>query len=124
MDVLVPPAPPDPDTYMSPRHGWTCFHCGETFFTVEAARGHFGPTPLAEPGCVIQVRRRDLLYALREAEAELARYRAEDSDKDRAMHAMQAEHAAALRCAEELGYERGLRDGRSIAATAPVGDPV
>lgn len=33
------------DTYPAPRHGWTCFHCGETFKTEEGARIHFGETP-------------------------------------------------------------------------------
>jgi hypothetical protein len=52
--------------------------------------------------------------ALRRAEAELARYRAEDSDTDRAMHGMRADHARALIRAEELGYERGLRDAANV----------
>jgi len=40
----------------------------------------------------------------------LARYRAEDSDADRAMYRMQAEHTVALRREEEKGYLRGLVD--------------
>lgn len=34
------------DTYPMPKHGWTCFHCGETFKTPGKAREHFGRTPL------------------------------------------------------------------------------
>lgn len=34
-------------TYTAPEHGWTCFHCGETFKTPDAARLHFGQAPSA-----------------------------------------------------------------------------
>lgn len=47
---------------------------------------------------------------LDELDAELARYRAEDSDKDRQMAAMACNHGEALRREEEKGYERGVRD--------------
>lgn len=63
------------ETYAKPAHGWTCFHCGETFTTFGSARDHFGATPNAEPGCLIKVRlgeERGLLMALRKAEAVLA----------------------------------------------------
>lgn len=44
---------PQPDgTYPAPRHGWTCFHCGENFKKEEAARAHFGPTPDWTPECI------------------------------------------------------------------------
>ena len=60
------------DTYEMPMHGWTCFHCGETFKTPGGARDHFGSEPLAEPGCKIKAgEERGLLMALRRAEAEL-----------------------------------------------------
>jgi hypothetical protein len=62
-------------TYTKPAHGWTCFHCGETFTTFGSARDHFGATPNAEPGCLIKVRlgeERGLLMELRKAEAVLA----------------------------------------------------
>lgn len=39
-------------TYNAPRHGWTCFHCGETFHTEVGARLHFGETPQAMPECL------------------------------------------------------------------------
>jgi len=103
------------DTYQKPPHGWTCFHCGETFTTPGSARDHFGGSIDAEPGCLIRVQlgdERGLLYALRQAEADLARYRNEDSDTDRAMHAMRDDHQRALLREEEKGYARGLADGR------------
>lgn len=101
------------DTYNMPEHGWTCFHCGETFTTPGAAREHFGPTPNAEPGCVIKVQpggERGLLSALRKAEKELAAYRDEDQTLAREITAMQSRHYDALMSAEEAGYARGLRD--------------
>lgn len=42
-------------TYLQPEHGWTCFHCGETFTTPGGARDHFGESPNAMPGCAIKV---------------------------------------------------------------------
>lgn len=105
-------------TYPMPEHGWTCFHCGETFTTPGAAREHFGPTPESEPGCCIKVRlggERGLLGALRNAEAQLAKYMAEDSDSHRTMIAMQIRHSDALMAAEEAGYARGLRDGIAMS---------
>jgi hypothetical protein len=61
-------------TYTTPEHGWTCFHCGETFTTVGGARDHFGAKPDAMPGCMIRVQlgdERGLLMALRRDEARL-----------------------------------------------------
>lgn len=51
--------------------GWQCFHCGEVFTTVGAARDHFGASPTAKPGCIAKVglgNERGLQMALREAE--------------------------------------------------------
>ena len=58
------------DTYESPAHGWTCFHCGETFHVPAQAALHFG-APNAKPGCEMRIAKgeeRSLLYALRMAE--------------------------------------------------------
>lgn len=40
-----------PDTYPSPKRGWTCFHCGSTFYTQFGARLHFGKRPNEVPAC-------------------------------------------------------------------------
>jgi len=61
-----------------PEHGWTCFHCGETFTTVGSARDHFGGMPDKQPGCMIRVQlgdERGLQMALRTAEDEIERLR-------------------------------------------------
>jgi hypothetical protein len=107
---------PARDTYPAPPHGWTCFHCGETFMHPNAARLHFGASITDEPKCQISAHR------LRAMEDELRRYRDEDTDLHRQLRSMETDHAVALRREEEKGYARGLRDARaesrSIAAEA------
>ncbi|PWC57832.1 hypothetical protein TSH7_25140 [Azospirillum sp. TSH7] len=104
------------DTYPTPPHGWTCFHCGETFIDYDRAREHFGFDPSAEPGCRIKLgAERGLLMALRKAEKECAdawfAIHNETTDAAKAYYAASARHQEQLRTAEEAGYERGLRDG-------------
>lgn len=86
-------------------NAWRCFHCDEVFTSSETAAEHFGPRIYSDPACTINAAR------LRELEAELARYREEDTDLHREIHGMQAEHHTALRREEEKGYTTGLRDG-------------
>jgi len=65
-------------TYPAPKHGWTCFHCGETFRSPGSAENHFGKTPASIPGCLIKIQTGDeraLLMALRDAENRAADYR-------------------------------------------------
>lgn len=78
------------DTYPRPRHGWTCFHCGDHFPAncEEAAREHFGPTPSWTPACIERrtLGRDRLLELSREArasehEAVQARIRAEENEE-------------------------------------------
>lgn len=60
------------DTYTKPEHGWTCFHCGETFTKVGVARDHFGAMPDVIPGCMLRVQKEDelgILMSLRKAES-------------------------------------------------------
>lgn len=44
------------DTYPAPPDGWICFHCGERFRSVNAARDHFGERPSHVPACQITTR--------------------------------------------------------------------
>lgn len=104
--------------YQKPKHGWTCFHCGETFTTEGAARDHFGFEPSADPACRIKAgAERGLLMALRRAEKDAAdawfAIHSETTDAAKAYHAQATRHHEQLRIAEELGYERGLADGRA-----------
>lgn len=105
------------ETYNMPPHGWTCFHCGETFKTPGAARDHFGFSQAGDPACRIKVgAERGLLMALRKAEQELAECRAEAPREveaiAREMVRLQSMHADALRAAEEMGFKRGVADMR------------
>jgi len=41
-----------------PPHGWTCFHCGETYTDYWAARAHFGtPHMKVKPRCIRRAER-------------------------------------------------------------------
>lgn len=115
---------PAPDTYPTPRHGWTCYHCGETFTTPGAAAFHFGAKPDATPGCLLKVKvgdERGWLIEIRKLEAErdeLLRERcAEDSELHRALQAKEADMQVAVRRAEEQGYARGLADAKKYPET-------
>lgn len=72
----------EPDTYMPPEHGWTCFHCGDTFTCEKTARTHFGATPDAVPGCLLRMQEGDrpMLRLVRSLEADVAKLRAEAED--------------------------------------------
>ena len=91
---------------------WRCFHCGVVFVKHCDALEHFGiPHTLTTTACRVDAKR------LREIEAELAQYRNEDTEKDRAYYKLEADHNVALRRAEESGYAKGLRDGQALRAS-------
>ena len=97
---------------------WRCFHCGDAFTKAQEhwAREHFGADQDALPVCQMRVPgEHHLLTILRKLEAELRRYREEDTDLWRSLYAMSADHAQALRREEERGYEKGLRDARKTS---------
>jgi hypothetical protein len=79
--------PSESDTYPTPPHGWTCFHCGETFLpTLEGqimAKRHFGFDVNATPGCIekLTAPERSLLLRIRASQAENDRLRAEAEDE-------------------------------------------
>ncbi len=89
---------------------WRCFHCDEVFTNRKYAAEHFGVDQTAEPACKLSHSEGHILTALRKAQEELDRYRAEDNDILRAYTCLEAEKAEAVRKAEELGYDRGVRD--------------
>ncbi|PCG09692.1 hypothetical protein COA17_07510 [Sphingomonas ginsenosidimutans] len=103
------------------RGGWRCFHCNEHFTSVHRARLHFGRDETSEPACIIKTGAEgSLLKALREAEEAaddaIQAMHAESTDAAKAYHAQRCRHTQALTAAEELGYERGLADGRALSA--------
>jgi hypothetical protein len=113
------------DLVVTDKVHWRCFHCGETFLLAQKrwAQEHFGIDQGATPACLIRSAGENaLLSALRDAEAQLEVYRAEDGKILRAMAAMQSDHATALRHQEELGYARGLRDARDAEKCPEPGE--
>jgi hypothetical protein len=115
----------DRDTYALKWPGWICFHCGEHFRRdqVQQAREHFGATPDYTPGCLekLTAGERGLVGQVRALEAELARYREEDTDLHREIRSLETDHALALRREEEKGYARAVRDLQDPAALAELG---
>lgn len=106
---------------------WTCFHCGDTFKDERCARLHFGRDETSEAACVIKAGAEgSLLRALRNAEEEaddaIQRMQNESTDLAKAYHNQRCRHDQALIAAEELGYERGLADGRGLSAPMPSKD--
>lgn len=63
-----------PGTYLPPKEGWCCFHCGVVFKIPAAARDHFGKRPDGKPLCLIKVglNERPALMHIRELEAQIA----------------------------------------------------
>lgn len=113
MQAVDPAHMIDDAHYAMPAHGWTCFHCGDTFKTPGSARLHFGADPMKDPACQIKtLEERGLLMALRKVEGELETYRTEDTELHRQIHAMSSDHSQALIREEERGYAKGLHDGR------------
>lgn len=109
------------------RIHWRCFHCGDGFTKAQErwAREHFGATELETPVCLIRTAGEGaLLTALRNAQDELDRYHAEDTDLIRAMYAMRSDHAQALIREEERGYNKGVTDARAegLANWRPIAD--
>lgn len=97
---------------MTKRKTWRCFHCDEVFRGVVRAELHFGAHQNSTTACQIDATK------FRQMEAELAKYREEDTDLHRQIRSMECQHQQALRRAEEGGYDKGLRDGMKAANAA------
>jgi hypothetical protein len=117
------------ETYPRPKHGWTCFHCGETFRTPGEAAAHFGAAPDATPGCLLKVQlgeERGLLAALRKAEAEIKQLRAQNEQQDYEAanyHGMVSElrrYFAGASTAHQAFLHLDGVEGRAMAAEAIV----
>jgi hypothetical protein len=90
---------------------WRCFHCDEVFTTVVDAAFHFGYADLEKPACLVDA------VELRNLQMDLRRYREEDTDLHRALHAKDSEMQQAVLRAEEAGYARGLADAKKHPET-------
>lgn len=101
---------------------WRCFHCDEVFTSQRCARLHFGSEDGDPPACIIRGSEHGLLEALRDAENQAAEawsaMHDELTDVHKAMYRMSSRHQGSLISAEEVGYARGLADGRNEAGRA------
>lgn len=103
------------------ERAWRCFHCDDVFTSERCAAAHFGRDESCEPACRIKAGAEgSLVVALRRAEKDAADAWAaihnETTDSAKAYHAQASRHHEQLRITEELGYERGLADGRELSA--------
>ena len=95
---------------------WRCFHCDTVFRSAFEAGIHFGADCAVTCACVLP-HEQHLTEYIRDLEAQLDRYRAEDSDVMRSIMTLEADHRQALIRAEEDGYNKGVRDTTPIVST-------
>jgi hypothetical protein len=95
------------------RKQWRCFHCDAVFTSRHEAGIHFGADMAGTCACVLP-HEQHLVKHIRDLQAELDRYRAEDSDVMRSIMTLEADHRQALIREEEKGYERGVRDMKAF----------
>ena len=117
------------ETFPFSEHGYTCFHCGDTFTTFGAARDHFGFDPSWDPACRIKIgEERGLVMELRKVQLKyielLERQLEEDTGMVREIYSLGTEHRRAVVDAEQRGYERGLADGSELKALAPLPEDI
>lgn len=102
---------------MANRKTWRCFHCDDVFTSKRKAAVHFGYDNNSTPACFIVGAAGSLIEILREAEKQVddawIAIHDENLDCHKAMRAQSARYQSAITAAEELGYERGLRDART-----------
>lgn len=113
------------DTYPRPRHGWTCFHCGEHFKGTDdgeaEARAHFGPTPDWSPLCIERRLQSDdaLLMEARRSRDEAARLRLQVDEQAQVIASFVADLKSQFSGAQTV-HEAWCRldamEGRAIAA--------
>ena len=87
---------------------WRCFHCDEVFITKESAMAHFGKYDGSLTACELSKVDGGLAVTVRRLEDELGRYYVEDSDMDRKLNGIFADHRQALIREEEIGFAKGL----------------
>lgn len=117
------------DTYLAPRRGWTCFHCGDHFASddagIAAAREHFGPTPDWSPECLERrgTPTEQLVQRTRTAEADALAFRDQRDAAETETESAQAElstvrHRFGVKYMHEAWDMYHAMEGRSLAAEA------
>ena len=114
-------------TYPKPKHGWTCYHCGETFTTWGAAEDHFGKTPAARPGCILKVQlgdERGLEMELRKVESDRDEWKARALAAEDEQESLQGRLSEFERIAgggvHELRCKLDSMEGRVVTANALI----
>ncbi|OHV24930.1 hypothetical protein EOS93_25270 [Rhizobium sp. RMa-01] len=97
---------------------WRCFHCDDVFTDKRQAALHFGCDETSEPACKIKAGAEgSMLEALRRAEAEaqtaISAMHNESTEGWNAYYNIVTRASQQAEAAENLGYERGLQDGRT-----------
>lgn len=114
------------DSYPMPAHGWTCFHCGETFTKPGSAADHFGDDPSQRPGCVMKLANGDrgLIMELRKAVRQGQRLadRNENLEYQLGTAAHGYQRIAGARNGHEAFMAYDAMEGRAITAEAIVAD--
>lgn len=105
------------------RKQWRCFHCDEVFIRLACAAVHFGNDGTRTPACQLKSHERHLVEYIRDLEAQLDGYRADDSHVMRSIYTLEADHRRALNRAEEEGYNKGVLDMRSAHSSAGLLPP-
>lgn len=85
---------------------WRCYHCSELFTKRQEAALHFGRHEYDKPACGFDVEHIRWLEAQHRLSCE------EDTAALRTISRIIGEHDTLRRRAEELGYERGLKDAK------------
>ncbi len=88
---------------------WRCFHCDQVFRSEHQAGIHFGSDEAATCACVLP-HEQHLVEHIRDLEAQLDSYRADNVPILKSIMALEGDHRQALLRAEETGYSRGVRD--------------
>lgn len=101
------------------ERSWRCFHCDEVFYTMDAARAHFGSSEIDETACKVDG---GLAAAFRDLESRWRQCLHEDCPAMRGAYSCDADHRQAIKREEEVGFERGMkaRDAEIIALHAQI----
>lgn len=92
---------------------WRCFHCDDVFTDAESAALHFGVDTTEQAACrKVTADEQALLKTIAEQAKQLNEYRTESTPADQLYYTFQSELRQKTIRAEELGYHRGLEDGR------------
>ncbi len=117
---------PDADTYPMPKHGWTCFHCGENFKKPGAAADHFGEKPGEKPACIMfdEVGTRGVVMTLRRAVSKVRRQEIKIENLEYCLNgsAQDYQRITGLRAAHETRMEIDSLEGRAITGEAIIED--